>query len=149
MVLSSVIFYILSIIAFVAIEKFVYVGSTVLNRRMRIIGRMLIFVYSLELLMMVLVHYGLLPLFANSIALLPIFRLFMVLVLILAIITSLVLCIHLRRSSLSIKFEIGGDDEYEDTETWDDEENPEVHYYFDLVAVNNDGTMDREQQQHK
>ena len=126
-----------------------YVGSsTVLDRRMRIIGRMMVFIFSLEfLLMLVLVQkYGLL-LFANSIVLLPILHLCNNLIL--AILSLLQLCTYYFRRSSSEEYEIGiGDDDndYEDSEMYDDEGIPGVHYY-DLVAVHNDGTMDREQQQ--
>ena len=125
-----------------------YVGSsTVLDRRMRIIGRMMVFIFSLEfLLMLVLVQkYGLL-LFANSIVLLPILHLCNNLIL--AILSLLQLCTYNFRRSSSEEYEIGG---FEDTEMCDDEGNPEheVHYYYDLVAMNNNGTTDREQQQYK
>ena len=51
---------VLTIIAFVGM---LYVrSSTVLDRRMRIIGRIMVFIYMLELLMMVLKQYEFLPL---------------------------------------------------------------------------------------
>ena len=149
---------ILTIIELVAIIEKLHVASstTVPNRLSRIIGRMAIFIYSLELLIMVLVLCGLLlPLSSASSSigsLIPFFQLCFVLSCILAIISSLLICYNFCCccSSTKKEYEIG-DYKYEDIEMRDEEENPEneVHYYDDLVAVNNDGTMDREQQQQQ
>jgi len=97
-----------------------YVGSTVLNRRIRSIVWMVIFIYSLELL--VLGQYGLLPQFANSIVLLSIFR-FNVALILAAIMSLLLICTYDFCRSSSKECEIGD-------------------YYYDehellLVALNN------------
>ena len=126
---------ILAIIGLAVIDFF-YLASTVPDRLMRIIGRTMIFICSLELLTIVLVQYGL-PISTNSIALLSVFHFYIALIT--AIMSSLLFY-------LSEEYEIG---DYEDSEVCDDEENPEVYYYHDLVAVNNDGTKGREQQQQK
>jgi len=145
MIGSFIVVDILTIIAFVTIKYFLNVESHVPNNRLsRIIGRMMIFKCSLELVIMVLVQYGLLPLSASSIGLLLVLHFCTPLI---AAIMSSLLIYNFCCSSSSEEYEIG---DYEDTEMCDDKDNPEheVHYYYDLVAVNNDGTMDREQQQH-
>ena len=115
---------ILVIIVFVAIDKFVYVGSTVLDRQMRSIVRIAIFIYSLELLTVALVQYGLLPLFANFIALLRVFHFYISLIA--AITISLLICYNFFYCSSTKEYEIG---DYEDTEMCDDEENPEYEVH--------------------
>ena len=129
---------ILTIISFVAMLN---VGSsTVLDRWMRIIGRMVIFIYSLVLLMMVVLKQY------EFISLIIAFHFCFALILAVTM-TSLLLWSCFRCSS-SKEYEGG---EYENAKMCDDEGSPEheVHYYYDLVAMNNNGTTDREQQQHK
>ena len=118
---------ILFIIVFVVFDKF-YVASTVLDRRLRIIGRMVFFMTSLKLLMLVLVQYGLM-LTENSIALLPAFHYIMVLILVaIMMMISLQLCTHLYCCSSSEEYE-GGNYEHE----------AHYHYYDLVVAMNNNG----------
>ena len=118
-------------------------SSTVLDRWMRIIGRMVVFIYSLELLMMVVLNvlkqYEIISL---------IIAFHFCFALILAVTMTSLLLWSCFRCSSSKEYE-GGD--YENAKMCDDEGNPEheVHYYYDLVAMNNNGTTDREQQQHK
>jgi len=87
---------------------------------------MIVFIYSLELLMMVLAQYGL-PLSANNIALLRVFQFYIALIL--AILSSLQLC---TKASCYYSWE-------EECEIGDYEH--EVHYYYDLVAMNNIGKL--------
>ena len=124
---------ILFIIVFVVIDKFC-LGSTVLDRRLRIIGRMMVIMRSLELLMMVFVQYRLL-LSANSIALLLAFHyimlLIMVLILVATITISLQYCTHLYCCSSS--------EEYEG----DNYEHEMRYHYYDLVVAMNNNRMSK------
>jgi len=135
---SFIVVDILTIIALVAIEK-LHVASTVLNRRMLTIGRMMLFKCSLELVIMVLVQYGLLTLSASSIGLLLLVLHFCIPLIAAIMMSSWLICTYGFCCFSSKECEIG---DYEDTEMCDDEDSPEneVHYYYDLVAVNNDGS---------